>query len=36
MWKALTADSILPYALLGMTAVIGLVDAEYYMPSIGR
>jgi len=27
MWKALTADSILPYALLGMTAVTGLVDA---------
>jgi hypothetical protein len=26
MWKALTADSILPYALLGMTAVTGLVD----------
>ena len=27
MWKALTADSSLPYALLGMTAITGLVDA---------
>ena len=27
MWKALTADSILPNVLLGTTAVTGLVDA---------
>jgi uncharacterized membrane protein YoaK (UPF0700 family) len=31
MWKALTADSILPYALLGMTAVTGLVDAVSFL-----
>jgi len=30
MWKAL-ADSILPYALLGMTAVTGLVDAVSFL-----
>jgi uncharacterized membrane protein YoaK (UPF0700 family) len=35
MWKALTADSILPYALLGMTAVTGLIDAVSYL-SLGR
>jgi len=35
MWKALTADSILPYALLGMTAVIGLVDAVSFL-SLGH
>jgi hypothetical protein len=29
VWKALTADSILPYALPGMTAVTGLVDAVH-------
>jgi uncharacterized membrane protein YoaK (UPF0700 family) len=31
MWKALTADSILSYALLGMTAVTGLVDAASFL-----
>src|ERR1700760_292319 len=31
MWKALTADSILPYVLLGMTAVTGLVDAVSFL-----
>jgi uncharacterized membrane protein YoaK (UPF0700 family) len=31
MWKALAADSILPYALLGMTAVTGLVDAVSFL-----
>ena len=31
MWKALTTDSILPYALLGMTAVTGLVDAVSFL-----
>jgi uncharacterized membrane protein YoaK (UPF0700 family) len=35
MWKALTADSIPPYALLGMTAVTGLVDAARFLP-LGR
>ena len=35
MWKALTADSILPYALLGMTAVTGLVDAVSFL-SLGH
>jgi hypothetical protein len=33
MWKALTAGSILPYALLGMTAVTGLVDAVSFLLS---
>jgi hypothetical protein len=31
MRKALTADSILPYALLGMTAVTGLVAAVSFL-----
>ena len=31
MWKALTADSILTSALLGMTAVTGLVDAVSFL-----
>src|ERR1700722_18826181 len=31
MWKALSADSVLPYALLGMTAVTGLVDAVSFL-----
>src|ERR1700754_4023372 len=31
MWKALTADSILPYALLGMTFVTGLIDAVSFL-----
>src|ERR1700739_2454519 len=31
MWKAPTTDSILPYALLGMTAVTGLVDAVSFL-----
>ena len=31
MWKATTTDSILPYALLGMTAVTGLVDAVSFL-----
>ena len=31
MWKALTADSILTCALLGMTAVTGLVDAVSFL-----
>jgi uncharacterized membrane protein YoaK (UPF0700 family) len=35
MWKALAADSILPYVLLGMTAVTGLVDAVSYL-SLGH
>jgi uncharacterized membrane protein YoaK (UPF0700 family) len=35
MWKALTADSILPYVLLGMTAVTGLVDAGSFL-SLGH
>jgi uncharacterized membrane protein YoaK (UPF0700 family) len=35
MWKALTADSILPYALIGMTAVTGLVDAVSFL-SLGH
>src|ERR1700741_3603182 len=35
MWKALTADSILTYALLGMTAVTGLVDAVSFL-SLGH
>jgi uncharacterized membrane protein YoaK (UPF0700 family) len=35
MWKALTADAILPYALLGMTAVTGLVDAVSFL-SLGH
>jgi uncharacterized membrane protein YoaK (UPF0700 family) len=35
MWKALTADSILPYVLLGMTAVTGLVDAVSFL-SLGH
>ena len=35
MWKALTVDSILPYALLGMTAVTGLVDAVSFL-SLGH
>jgi len=35
MWKDLTADSILPYALLGMTAVTGLVDAVSFL-SLGH
>jgi uncharacterized membrane protein YoaK (UPF0700 family) len=35
MWKALTADSILPYALLGMTAVTGLIDAVSFL-SLGH
>jgi uncharacterized membrane protein YoaK (UPF0700 family) len=35
MSKALTADTILPYALLGMTAVTGLIDAVSYL-SLGH
>ena len=35
MWKAPTTDSILPYALLGMTAVTGLVDAVSFL-SLGH
>src|ERR1700749_4028282 len=35
MGKGLTADSILPYALLGMTAVTGVVDAVSFL-SLGR
>src|ERR1700749_3885345 len=35
MWKALTADSILPYALLGLTAVTGLGDAISFL-SLGH
>ena len=35
MCKALTADSILPYVLLGMTAVTGLVDAVSFL-SLGH
>jgi uncharacterized membrane protein YoaK (UPF0700 family) len=35
MWNALTADSVLPYALLGMTAVTGLVDAVSFL-SLGH
>jgi uncharacterized membrane protein YoaK (UPF0700 family) len=35
MWKALTVDSILPNALLGMTAVTGLIDAVSYL-SLGH
>src|SRR5258707_6689467 len=35
MWKGLTADSILPYALLGMTAGTGLVDAVGFL-SLGH
>ena len=31
MWKAPTTDSILPYVLLGMTAVTGLVDAVSFL-----
>src|ERR1700755_3311503 len=31
MWKALTADSMLPYALLSMTAVTGIVDAVSFL-----
>jgi uncharacterized membrane protein YoaK (UPF0700 family) len=31
MWKALTAESILPYVLLGMTAVTCLVDAVSFL-----
>jgi hypothetical protein len=35
MWKVLTANSILPYALLGMTAVTGLIGAASYL-SLGH
>src|SRR5215469_11277111 len=35
MCKALTVDSILPYVLLGMTAVSGLVDAVSFL-SLGH
>jgi len=35
MRKALTADSILPFSLLGMTAVTGLVDAVSFL-SLGH
>src|ERR1700739_841149 len=35
MRKALTAGSILPFALLGMTAVTGLVDAVSFL-SLGH
>jgi uncharacterized membrane protein YoaK (UPF0700 family) len=35
MWKTLTADSILTCALLGMTAVTGLVDAVSFL-SLGH
>ena len=35
MCKALTVDSILPYVLLGMTAVTGLVDAVSFL-SLGH
>ena len=35
MWNTLTADSVLPYALLGMTAVTGLVDAVSFL-SLGH
>ena len=35
MREALTTDSILPYALLGMTAVTGLIDAVSYL-SLGH
>jgi uncharacterized membrane protein YoaK (UPF0700 family) len=35
MWKALTPDSIIPYALIGMTAVTGLVDAVSFL-SLGH
>ena len=35
MWKAPTTDSILLYALLGMTAVTGLVDAVSFL-SLGH
>ena len=35
MWKAPTADSILPYALLGMTSVTGLIDAVSFL-SLGH
>src|ERR1700758_5641657 len=35
MWKALTPDSTLPYVLLGMTAVTGLVDAVSFL-SLGH
>jgi uncharacterized membrane protein YoaK (UPF0700 family) len=35
MWKTLTTDSILPYALLGMTAVTGLIDAVSFL-SLGH
>jgi uncharacterized membrane protein YoaK (UPF0700 family) len=35
MWKAPTADSVLPSALLGMTAVTGLVDAVSFL-SLGH
>ena len=35
MCKGLTADSILPYALLGMTVVTGLVDAVSFL-SLGH
>src|ERR1700755_1082598 len=31
MWKALTADSMLPYVLVGMTAATGLVDAVSFL-----
>jgi uncharacterized membrane protein YoaK (UPF0700 family) len=31
MWKALTAESILAYVLLGMPAVTGLVDAVSFL-----
>jgi len=35
MWKALTADSIFPYALLGMTVVTGIIDAVSFL-SLGH
>src|SRR5580692_789209 len=35
MWKWLTPDSLFPYALLGMTAVTGLVDAVSFL-SLGH
>jgi uncharacterized membrane protein YoaK (UPF0700 family) len=35
MWKAPTVDSILPYSLLGMTVVTGLIDAVSYL-SLGH
>ncbi len=35
MWRAVTSDSILPYALLGMTVVTDLVDAASFL-SLGH